>query len=300
MKINQYILGASLISLAAILWWLDGIVLTPNLYNLNLNFVVFMLHLIPFLLMNFFLFRESSRLKNFTKVELWTLIGIAFFGGVLGTLSIVKAVFLVHFDGLSVVALLQKLQPIFAIILAYLFLHEKPTKYFLIFALVAIIGSYFLIFGNHLPNIQKNTDYILAMGFAIIAAFSFGVTTILGKLAAKTLPFQTITYYRFWFTALLMFFIVLITGNLSVIGEVTSMNWMYFFIIAFTTGSGAIFLYYYGLVRVSALTATLCELFFPLSTVFFDYFINHKVLSWVQIFASFVIVASIFAIHIKK
>lgn len=259
-----------------------------------------MLHLIPFALMNLVLYKEFSRLKSFTKKELWILIGIAFFGGVLGTLSIVKAVFLVHFDGLSVVALLQKLQPIFAIILAYVFLREKPTKYFLVFAMLAIIGSYFLVFGNHLPNFEKNINYILAMGFAILAAFSFGITTILGKLASASLPFQTITYYRFGFTAFLMFFVVLITGNLSVITEVTSMNWLYFLIIAFTTGSGAIFLYYYGLVRVSALTATLCELFFPLSTVVFDYFINHKVLSPVQIFASLVIVVSILAIRIKK
>ena len=84
-----------------------------------------------------------------------------------------KAVFLVHFDTLSVVALLQKLQPVVAITLAYFFLKEKPTKHFFLWAIIAIIGSYFLVFGMNKPNFSANPDYIKAIGFAFLAAISF-------------------------------------------------------------------------------------------------------------------------------
>jgi drug/metabolite transporter (DMT)-like permease len=57
---------------------------------------------------------------------------------------------------------------------------------------------------------------------------------------------------------------------------------MIFFIIAFTTGSGAIFLYYFGLNHIKASLAVICELFFPISTIVFDYLINHSRLSLVQ------------------
>jgi len=41
-----------------------------------------------------------------------------------------------------------------------------------------------------------------------------------------------------------------------------------------TTGSGAIFLYYFGLHRVRAIVATICELCLPLSAILLDYVIN--------------------------
>lgn len=52
--IRQGVWGAIAISFAAVLWGLDGIVLTPRLYNLDVGFVVMVLHLIPFLLMTLF------------------------------------------------------------------------------------------------------------------------------------------------------------------------------------------------------------------------------------------------------
>lgn len=297
---NPHILWALCIAFSATLWWLDGVVLTPRLYNLDLNFVVFMLHLIPFVLMNIVLWEEAKKVKEFHLKQIGLLAAIAFFWGILWTLSIVKAVFLVHFDGLSVVALLQKLQPVIAITLAYFFLKEKPTKYFLFWASLAIVASYFLVFGLNMPNFQGNSDYFKAMAFALVAALSFGSATVLGKLAVKEFSFQTVTYYRFGITAFLMFFVVLFTGNLFTFEHVTMANWFTFLIIAFTTGSGAIFLYYYGLKKVNAMTATLCELMFPVSTVIFDYVVNQHTLSYVQLAAAVVIIGSVIALNWKS
>lgn len=297
---KPHIIWALCIWFSAALWGFDGVVLTPKLYNLDLNFVVFLLHLIPFILMNVFLWQEALKIKQFTTKQLSILTAIAFFGWILGTLSIVKAVFLVQFDGLSVVALLQKLQPIIAIALAYFFLKEKPTKHFLLWSLIAIIASYFLVFWLATPNFQSNPDYYKAIAFALVAAASFWSATVLGKYAVKDFSFQTVTYYRFGITALLMFFVVLVTGNIDLFDNITPVNWLVFFLIAFTTGSGAIFLYYYGLKRVNAMTATLCELMFPVSTLFFDFLVNGKLLSSVQVIAAIVIVICVILINLKK
>ena len=43
--------GALAICVAATLWGLDGVVLTPRLFNLSVPFVVFLLHAVPFLFM---------------------------------------------------------------------------------------------------------------------------------------------------------------------------------------------------------------------------------------------------------
>lgn len=124
-KLRQ-INGSMLVCIAASMWGFDGIVLTPRLYHLQVPFVVFILHLLPFIGMT--LLFGKDELENIKAIKVKDLVFffcVALFGGALGTLSIVKALFLVNFHHLTVVTLLQKLQPIFAIILASIILKEK-------------------------------------------------------------------------------------------------------------------------------------------------------------------------------
>ena len=72
-------------------------------------------------------------------------------------------------------------------------------------------------------------------------------------------------------------------------------------IISLTTGSGAILIYYYGLKHIKASVSTIIELFFPISAILFDYFINNNVLSPIQwISAAIMIYAIIKANMVKK
>lgn len=294
---NQILRGTIAISISAIMWGFDGVVLTPRLFNLDVLYVVFMLHLIPFLLMNLFLFSQYKHLKTFIRQDYLTFFLVAFFGGALGTYAIVKALFLVNFQQLSVVVLLQKLQPIFAIILARILLKEKVRKDFTLWAGIAIIASYFLTFGFNLPNLNTGTNTIYAAIFALLAAFSFGSSTVFSKKILLNQNFITATFYRYGFTTIILLVAVLISGKFSEIKSTTSENWLYFIIIGLTTGSGAIFIYYYGLRRVKAIIATISELLFPISAILFDYLINDSLLSPVQLFSAAIMVFSIIRLN---
>ncbi|MBI4896629.1 MAG: DMT family transporter [Candidatus Aenigmarchaeota archaeon] len=283
------------IALAAILWGFDGVVLTPRLFNLNVSFVVFLFHLVPFILMQQFFYKSYHEAMSFTKKE-WAHLGlIALLGGALGTLAIVQALFLVHFSQLSVVILLQKLQPVFAILLARIFLHEKPKRIFYLFAMTAIIGSYILAFGFGLPNFASGEQTVTAALFSLFAAFCFGSGTVLGKSALNSVSFQSATFFRFGLTALIMLVITAATGTIA-FQTVTVQNWMMILLIAVTTGGGAIFIYYWGLRRVKASVSTIVELLFPLSAIFFDFVVNKSVLTPVQWFGTAILLLSIIAI----
>lgn len=294
---NQILRGTIAISISAIMWGFDGVVLTPRLFNLDVLYVVFILHFIPFLLMNIFLFNQYKQLKTFVKQDYITFFLIAFFGGALGTYAIVKALFFVNFQQLSVVVLLQKLQPIFAILLARILLKEQIHKNFAIWAGIAIIASYFLTFGFNLPSISTENNTIYAALFALLAAFSFGSSTVFSKKILLNHNFITATFYRYGFTTLIMLVIVLVSGHINDFKLTTSENWLYFIIIGLTTGSGAIFIYYYGLRRVKAIIATISELLFPISAILFDYFINDSVLSVVQLFSAAIMVFAIIKLN---
>ncbi len=290
-------IGAVSIALAAILWGMDGIVFTPRLYNLDAKFVVFILHAIPFVLMSVFLYKRIKYLKHLNKGELLSLFLVALFGGALGTIFIVQALFLVNFKSLSIVVLLQKLQPVFAIILAAFILKEKPHKHFLFWAAIALIAGYFLTFGWQLPHIDKDKNTILAAILAILAAFSFGSSTVFSKKILHKLDFVTATYFRYGMTTLIMLVIVILTDHLFDFKYMTTKNWIIIFAIIFTSGLGAIFLYYFGLKRVKAILSTIMELFFPITAIILDYFVNGHVLSPIQWISAIILIGVIIKIN---
>jgi len=298
-KENNAVRGAVIISIAAILWGLDGVVLTPRLFSLNVGFVVFMLHMVPFVLMQFFLFREYRHIKSLDADDWLNFALIAIFGGALGTLSIVRALFLVHFEHLSIVVLLQKLQPIFAILMARIILKEHMKRRFFLWASVAVGASYVLTFGFHAPHIDHSTNYLQAAVWAVIAAFSFGSSTVFSKRALRKFSFYTTNFFRFGFTSIIMLVYVLITGAFDQFAQMTLQHWGLFVLIGVTTGSGAIFLYYYGLKHVSAMVSTMCELFFPISAIIFDYLINHQHLTLIQWLSAGIMLVAIIHISYK-
>lgn len=294
------ILGAIAVSISAILWGFDGVVLTPRLYNLDVTYVVLILHLIPFLIMNLFLHRQYRVLKLFTQSDLIFMFLVALFGGAIGTMAIVKALFLVNFQHLTIVVLLQKLQPIFGIALAAILLQERLGKNYIIWATVAITGGYFLTFGLHAPNIETDINTIYAAAFALLASFSFGSSTVFSKRILNRYSFTTATFFRYGFTSVIMLVVVIVMGTYGDIYNTTPFNWLIFFIIAVTTGSGAIFLYYFGLTRIKAIIATICELLFPISAIIFDYIFNDAKLSVVQWISAGVMIFAIINLNRER
>ncbi|MFA8299104.1 MAG: DMT family transporter [Hyphomicrobiales bacterium] len=296
-KKKNVIIGVIAVSTSAILWGLDGVVLTPKLFSLNVGYVVFVLHLIPFLLMNTFMYKEYRKVKQFNKKDWLALTGIAVFGGAIGTLSVVKALFLVNFEHLSFVVILQKLQPIFAITLASVLLKERLRKNFILWASIAILAGYFLTFGFNSPHFNTDSNNIEATLYALLAAFSFGSSTVFSKIALSKCNFKTLTFFRYGLTSLIMLIFIAITGQWQQYSSTTSSQWIIFLIIGTTTGSGAIFLYYFGLKRIKAIIGTICELLFPLSAILFDYIFYGNVLSAVQWISAVVMIFAIISLN---
>ncbi len=292
-------LGAALICASAALWGLDGVVLTPRLANLQVPFVVFLLHAVPFALMQPFLWRSYARLKAMAARGWLALALVALFGGLLGTMAIVKALFLVDFNQLSVVVLLQKLQPVFALALAALLLGERISARFLGAAVVALGGAYLLTFGLSAPSAATGSIAFTAALLAIVAAASFGTATVLSKMLLGSLDFKDATFARYGMTSAMALLYLAVRGIGLPVASITGANWVIVLIISLTTGSGAIFLYYYGLTRVRASVATICELTLPLTAVILDYVVNDSVLDPWQFLGGGLLIGAIVWISVQ-
>ena len=298
-KINAHILGAVAIIFAAALWGVDGIVLRPSLYHLNVTVVVFLEHFIAFMIMTVVLFKSLNELKKVKHSDLLYFFWIALFGGAIGTMAITQALFLVNFQDLSAILILQKLQPLFAIIVAAILLKERPRKDFYGWALVAIAGSYLITFGFNSPVFEGNAFFIAAL-LSFIAAFSWGSCTAVGKKAVTNVSFKTATYIRFGLTSAIMFVILMLFGTVSQIPSVGIADIETLILIALTTGGTAIFIYYWGLKRVLASKATIYELSFPITAILLDYIINKSIMSPGQWLGAALIIVSMLMITRKR
>ncbi len=295
---NKIVLGASAVAMAALFWSLDGTFLRPQLYSLPSTLVVFLEHVFGAVLMAPFLFFFKSQLKTITKSQWIAIFWVALFGGALGTTFFTKALFLTGFTDISVVILLQKLQPVFAIVLASVFLKERFVGKFYIYAVVAMVAGYFVTFSDWaqpLANLTSTTATIA--GLALLAAFAWGSATVFGKYSLQNIHHGLLTALRFIITSILMLLPAFYYYS-SGFALISDRHVHLFIFIALTSGSVAMFLYYFGLKKIPASVATLAELAWPVSAIGLDYFVNGNILSLTQILGSVVLVGAV--LHITR
>jgi len=292
---NKVLVGSLSIIVAALLWSLDGTFLRPHLFSLPSPLVVFLEHLLGLIVLLPFLFKYKNELKGINKKTYAAIFWVALFGGALGTTFMTKALFLTGFKDISVVILLQKFQPIFAITLAAIFLRERFPKIFYFYSFTAIIAGYFVTFSNPWTITNLKTATALTALYSLLAAFAWGSSTTFGKYSLRKIPFGLLAALRFLFTVLIMFLPALyFYGNK--ISTVSNLQWSTLITIVFTSGAAAMYLYYFGLKKIPASLATLCELAWPVSAIFFDYILNHNILSSNQLVATAVLILSVYQI----
>ena len=289
------IIGALLIMLAAAMWGADGILLRPRLYHLSVPIVVFLEHFIALIFMSPFLIYEIKSLKKIKFKDWLSFFWIALFGGAIGTMALTKALFFVNFEHLSVIIILQKLQPVFAIILAFFLLKEKPKNEFYIWAIFAIIGSYLITFGFHKPVITGNKLFIASM-LSLLASFSWGSATVFGKKIINIVNYSVATYIRFGLTSIIMLIIITLLRDFSNFASIGKPELLTLLIIVFTSGAVAVFIYYYGLKWIMASKATIYELAFPVTAVALDFVIHGNIMSASQAIGALIIIGSIIRI----
>src|SRR3990167_750632 len=148
--------GPLLIFIAAVLWGLDGI-LRRSLYSLPPITIVFFEHLIGLIIIAPFLWKAWSK-EELAKKEWYALGVVALLSGVLGTLFFTTALLKVSFISFSVVYLIQKLQPVFAVAMAWIVLGERPTRQYLPWAALALVAGYFVTFPSGIVNLSEGGE----------------------------------------------------------------------------------------------------------------------------------------------
>jgi drug/metabolite transporter (DMT)-like permease len=299
-SLNQPQKAPLFIVFAAVIWAVDGIILRPTLYSLSVPMVVLIESTIAFVLLTPFLYHHYTELAKLKQRDWLAFFLVALFGGAIGTMAITKALFYVNYINLSIVVLIQKLQPVFAIALAALLLKEKLNKSYFFWGGVAIVSSYFMTFGISIPSLANNENVIAAALFALLSAFSFGASTVFSKRGLRNIRFETATYLRLLLTAVLLLPVTFALEGGIPLKTIEGHQWGVFFVIAFVTGIISTFAYYFGLKKVKASVATIAELTFPMAAILLEFIIRDNLLSAVQWLAAVLLLFAIYKVSNTK
>lgn len=289
--------GPLFVIIAALIWSFDG-VLRISLYSLPPAVIVFYEHLLGALILLLIGFKWFKDLKQMSGKEWLAIAIVSLFSGALGTIFYTAALGKVNYSSYSVVVLLQQIQPIWAILAASILLKEKISKKFLIWAGLGLIAAYMISFKDLTVNFSTGKGTIAAAALAIGAGFMWGTSTAISKFVLNKISFLTGTALRFMLAPIFAFMFILGEKQTSTLFTLTTTQWWTLLLITFSTGMVALGFYYYGLKRTPARIATLCELAWPASAIFIDYFMFHKVLSITQIIG--VIILGIVIYNVTK
>ena len=287
--------GPITVFLSSLLWASDAPFRQPLLQGgLSVPFVSFLEHLLNSIISLPGLISKRAGFKSLTLKQWLGLIYVGAGASAFGAVLYVQGAVLMNYN-FTIAALLQKLQPLFAITLAVIFLKEKLSPKFWLFALPALFGAYLVTFGWASPGgLWSSGGHLHLAGplLAVGAAFLWAGGTVVGRSLMGNLDVQLVNGMRFVFGLIFLAIYVAVFYHFQ-FEQMTPFFWRNTVIIALVTGFFSLWLYYYGLRFTKASVATLMELGYPLALTLVNWkFLGIKLGAW-QIIGALLLLVSV-------
>ncbi len=170
--------------------------------------------------------------------------------------------------------LLQKTQPLIAILLASIWLRERLSPQAWVWIPLAIVGAYLIVIPDPFHPEAAWADFHVQAGLLSIAAAAlWGSGTVLGRYALRGISFPIMTSLRFVVGMPVLGVVLLSMGGVSALSQYRVSDAGYYLGLALIPGLLAMLLYYRGLASTPASIATLAELAFPITGVLVNMFL---------------------------
>ncbi|MBB6634525.1 DMT family transporter [Cohnella thailandensis] len=263
--------GIWLVVAGAGLWGVDPLFRVLLLESLTSTQIVLLEHLVLFAIAAPVLWKRRKELRGIRAVHVGALLFISWGGSALATILFTQG--LAHGD-LNAVLLLQKLQPLMAILLARYLLKERLPRYFGALLAIALAGTYLLTFGWAAPKVGLEGFAQMGSLLSIGAALLWGGSTVMGRFMLASMSYEAVTSLRFVLALPLLSVIALSEGHAWALPSgatdqaLVAINLL---LQALLPGLFSLMLYYKGLSSVKASYATLAELSFPMVGVLINW-----------------------------
>ena len=283
--------GVLLVALAAAMWGTDPILRKPLSGSTTATTIVFGEHVVLVVLTLPLLL---PALRALVKAgPRYIAAGIAIGAGASAVATILFTEALFHGDFVTPVVI-QKIQPLVAVLGAAIVLGERPRPRFAWFLLPALLGFWLV---NQAHPLDPTAKGLIPIIQALAAAVLWALGTVLGRFMGRKLAFQEILTVRFFFGLIGTAIALPIMGAGAYAGVHDSL-WIAY--LALVTGLLALALYYYGLKRTPAVLASLAELTYPAIAVIAGIYAYNSHLRWTQWLGVVTIVATVSLLPVQR
>lgn len=282
-----------LIVFAALLWAIDAPFRVYLTEGLSATLIVLSEHILVFFFVLPIFINRFKEIKNLDMRDWGAIIFIALGGSALALIFFTQSFMYVN---PSVAILLQKVQPFIAIVLAFLILKEKLPKLFYLWAIIGIGGVYLVSFPEFIPEGLSFAGGGRGVLYALLAAFFWGGSTVMGRYIIKKVSWQMTTALRYMVALVFLFIINIWNGAIAEYSNFTMKDGFFVAIIALLAGLVALFFYYRGLAETRASVATIGELAFPVAAVVVNWIFLDAKLGFVQIVGALILIAALMQI----
>lgn len=280
-----------LVALAAALWGTDALLRLPLAGALPASTIVFWEHLIIVVVLVPFL---PSALRAFRAAPVRDRLAFVVIGA--GASAVATALFTEAFrfgDPVTPVVL-QKLQPLIAVVVAAALIGERVRGGYWFFAVPALAGAWLMAFRDPFDAApQALAAALLAVGAAALWALG----TVLGRLVGTRTAPRDVTVLRFAIGLPASAVVLAVDGGPLF---VTPAQLGPLALLALIPGLLGLTLYYRGLRTTAAARATLAEMAFPVTAALIGVTLLGAQLAWTQWLGLAVIVASVTALGLRE
>jgi len=280
-----------LVAIAAALWGLDPILRKPLASSTTATTIVFGEHVVLVLFTLPFLLPALRAVWQAGPRYVAASIGVGAGASAVATILFTDALF--HSDFITPVVL-QKVQPLVAVIGAAIVLRERPRPRFVWFLVPALLGLWLV---NQPHPLHPTANGLRPVIESLAAAVLWACGTVLGRYLGRELEFQHILSLRFFFGLIASAIALPIMSSKAYAGGHDSL-WIVYYAIA--TGLISLALYYYGLKRTPAVLASLAELTYPAIAVIGGIYAYNAHLRWSQWLGVAMIIAVVSLLPVQR
>jgi len=258
--------GITLVAVAAALWGTDALFRRPLAHSTSVATIVFGEHLV--------LVAITLPLLVPALVAVWRLgpryvlaaVAIGAGASAVATLLFTQAFVDGGVRSIVTVVMVQKVQPLVAVLGAAIILGERPRPRFGLYLATAVVGTWLIAFSS--PTNLDVHGALVPVLYALAAAVLWAFGTVLGRYLTQSLRFEHVATLRFAFGLPASGIALLVLGGPAFASAHDS---LWITVLALVTGALALGLYYYGLRSTPAVAATLAELAFPVTAAVVGY-----------------------------
>jgi drug/metabolite transporter, DME family len=283
--------GVILIAFAAAMWGTDPILRKPLGGSTTATTIVFGEHVVLVALTLPFLLPALRAVGKAGPRYVAASIAVGAGASAIATILFTEALF--HGDFVTPVVL-QKIQPLVAVLGAAVILGERSRPRFAWFLLPALLGFWLV---NQPHPLEPTAKGLVPIIQAVAAAVLWACGTVLGRYLSRELEFQHILSLRFFFGLIASAIALPIMGAKAYAGAHDSL-WIAY--LGIVTGLVSLAFYYYGLRKTPAVLSSLAELTYPAIAVIAGIYAYNSHLRWSQWLGVVIIIGVVSLLPVQR